>query len=101
MCIRDSIRNYYDNYAFRAQAGFNNSNFPDDASGNGKGALPASVATVLGSSNKIYTAHYYDIKGLQRYGQLSSTAYGMIDNLTLTLLSLIHILRGIVLSDIS
>ena len=57
------IRNYYDNYAFRAQAGFNNSNFPDDASGNGKGALTASVATVLGSSNKIYTAHYYDIKG--------------------------------------
>ena len=57
------IRNYYDHYAFRAQAGFNNSNFPDDASGNGKGALTASVATVLGSSNKIYTAHYYDIKG--------------------------------------
>ena len=57
------IRNYYDNYAFRAQAGFNNSNFPDDASGDGKGALTASVATVLGSSNKIYTAHYYDIKG--------------------------------------
>ena len=26
-----------------------------------------------------------NIKGLQRYGQLSSTAYGMIDNLTLTL----------------
>ena len=40
-----------------------NSNFPDDASGNGKGALTASVATVLGSSNKIYTAYYYDIKG--------------------------------------
>ena len=57
------IRKYYDNYAFRAHAGFNNSNFPDDASGNGKGALTASVATVLGSSNKIYTAHYYDIKG--------------------------------------
>ena len=57
------IRNYYDNYAFRSQAGFNNSNFPDDASGNGKGALTASVATVLGSSNKIYTAYYYDIKG--------------------------------------
>ena len=57
------IRNYYDNYAFRLQAGFNNGNFPDDASGNGKGALTASVATVLGSSNKIYTAYYYDIKG--------------------------------------
>ncbi len=28
-----------------------------------EGALTASVATVLGSSNKIYTAHYYDIKG--------------------------------------
>ena len=26
-----------------------------------------------------------NIKGLQRYGQLSSAAYGMIDNLTLTL----------------
>ena len=57
------VQHFYDSYAFRSQAGFNNSNFPDDASGNGKGALPASVATVLGSSNKIYTAYYYDIKG--------------------------------------
>ena len=57
------VQHFYDSYAFRSQAGFNNSNFPDDASGNGKGALTASVATVLGSSNKIYTAHYYDIKG--------------------------------------
>ena len=57
------VQHFYDSYAFRTQAGFNNSNFPDDASGNGKGALTASVATVLGSSNKIYTAYYYDIKG--------------------------------------
>ena len=57
------MQHFYDSYAFRSQAGFNNSNFPDDASGNGKGALTASVATVLGSSNKIYTAYYYDIKG--------------------------------------
>ena len=57
------VQHFYDSYAFRSQAGFNNSNFPDDASGNEKGALTASVATVLGSSNKIYTAYYYDIKG--------------------------------------
>ena len=57
------VQHFYDSYAVRSQAGFNNSNFPDDASGNGKGALTASVATVLGSSNKIYTAYYYDIKG--------------------------------------
>ena len=57
------VQHFYDSYAFRSQAGCNNSNFPDDASGNGKGALTASVATVLGSSNKIYTAYYYDIKG--------------------------------------
>ena len=57
------VQHFYDSYAFRSQAGFNNSNFPDDASGNGKVALTASVATVLGSSNKIYTAYYYDIKG--------------------------------------
>ena len=57
------VQHFYDSYAFRSQAGFNNSNFPDDASGNGKGALTASVATVLGSSNKIYTTYYYDIKG--------------------------------------
>ena len=57
------VQHFYDSYAFRSQAGFNNSNFLDDASGNGKGALTASVATVLGSSNKIYTAYYYDIKG--------------------------------------
>ena len=57
------VQHFYDSYAFRSQAGFNNGNFPDDASGNGKGALTASVATVLGGSNKIYTAYYYDIKG--------------------------------------
>ena len=30
------VQHFYDSYAFRSQAGFNNSNFPDDASGNGK-----------------------------------------------------------------
>lgn len=57
------VQNFYDNYAFRSQSGFNNGSFPDDNSGNGKGALTGSITTVLGSSTKIYSANYYDIKG--------------------------------------
>lgn len=57
------VQNFYDSYsAFRTIAG-NNANFPDDASGNSKGYLTGSVVTVLGSTTKLYTAHYYDIKG--------------------------------------
>lgn len=56
------VQNFYDNYAFRSQTDFNNSNFPDGGT-NGKGAITGSITTVLGSSTKIYSANYYDIKG--------------------------------------
>ena len=76
MCIRDS---------------------PDDASGNGKGALTASVATVLGSSNKIYTA--YLLKGysasfidhgekLQHVQEVLRRCWDTIDSLPSSLLKL-------------
>lgn len=57
------IRNYYDNYSFVGGTGFPTSQFTNDVSGKGKGALTGSVITAFGSSTKIYVAHYYDIKG--------------------------------------
>ena len=57
------MKNYYDNYDFRSQAGFNNSNFPADNTGYGKGYLTGSEITVLGTSTRLYTAYYYDVKG--------------------------------------
>lgn len=59
----EHIRNFYDNYtAFRSAIG-NNSNFPDDTSGNSKGYQTGSIVTVLGSTSKLYSGYYYDIKG--------------------------------------
>ena len=57
------IKNYYDNYNFRSQTGFNNSNFPADNTGYGKGYLTGSEITVPGTSTKLYRAYYYDVKG--------------------------------------
>ena len=56
------VQNFYDNYTFRSQSGFNNSNFPDGGA-NGKGVITGSVITVLDSNIKIYSANYYDMKG--------------------------------------
>lgn len=59
----EHIRNFYDNYtAFRSAIG-SNSNFPDDTSGNSKGYQTGSIVTVLGSTSKLYSGYYYDIKG--------------------------------------
>ena len=56
------LRNYYDSYtAFRSATG-NNSNLPDDASGNSKGYQTGSILTVLGGATKLYNANYYDIR---------------------------------------
>ena len=57
------LQNFYDNYTtFRSATG-NIGNFPDDTSGNSKGYQTGSIITVLGSTTKLYTASYYDIKG--------------------------------------
>lgn len=59
----EHIRNFYDNYtAFRSAIG-SNSNFPDDTSGNSKGYQTGSIVTVLGTTSKLYSGYYYDIKG--------------------------------------
>ncbi|WP_455666292.1 DUF6443 domain-containing protein [Phocaeicola sp.] len=56
------ILNFYDNYSFRSQSGFNNSNFPDG--GNyGKGLLTGRVITAFGGNVNLYSANYYDAKG--------------------------------------
>lgn len=57
------IQNFYDVYTdFRSAIG-NNGNYPDDTSLHSKGHLTGSIITVLGSSETIKRAHYYDIKG--------------------------------------
>ena len=57
------LQNYYDSYtAFRTATG-NNSNFPDDTSGNSYGNLTGTVQTVLGTTTKLYTAYYYNNLG--------------------------------------
>lgn len=56
------IRNFYDKYAdFRTTIG-NNSNYPDDPSGNSKGNLTGSIISVLGGSTSIRRGYYYDVK---------------------------------------
>ena len=56
------MKNYYDNYDFRSQPGFNNSNFPAGTV-SAKGHLTGSEVTVPGTTAQLYTAYYYDIHG--------------------------------------
>ena len=57
------IQNYYDDHDFVGTAGFTDSRFNDDETKHATGSLTGTVMNVLGSSDKIYTAYYYDIKG--------------------------------------
>ena len=57
------IQNFYDKYDFVSDAGFSGGRFSNDSSGYSRGSLTGTVMTVLGSTEKIYTAYYYDIKG--------------------------------------
>ncbi len=59
----EHIRNYYDNYGFVETDDFSAAQFTQDTSGYGNGSLTGSAVTVLGSSDKICTAYYYDVKG--------------------------------------
>ena len=56
------MKNYYDNYDFRSQPGFNNGNFPAGTV-SAKGHLTGSEMTVPGTTTQLYTAYYYDIQG--------------------------------------
>ena len=56
------VKNYYDNYDFRSQPGFNNGNFPAGTV-SAKGYLTGSEMTMPGSTTRLYTAYYYDIHG--------------------------------------
>ena len=56
------VKNYYDNYDFRSQPGFNNGNFPAGTV-SAKGYLTGSEMTMPGSTTQLYTAYYYDIQG--------------------------------------
>ena len=57
------MQKYYDDYDFVGTTGFTDERFTDDTSGYSNGSLTGTVMTVLGSSEKIYTAYYYDIRG--------------------------------------
>lgn len=57
------LQNYYDSYTAFCTATGNNSNFPDDTSGNSYGYLTGTVQEVFGQTTKIYTAYYYDNLG--------------------------------------
>ena len=57
------LKNYYDSYGFTGGTGFPASQFANDTSTHGKGKLTGCEVTALGSSNKLYAAHYYDDKG--------------------------------------
>ena len=59
------LQNYYDSYEnFRAALPNDiRDQYPNDTSDNAKGSLTGTIMNVFGSSEKIYTVYYYDIKG--------------------------------------
>ena len=59
------LQNYYDSYKnFRAALPNDvREQYLDDTSDNAKGSLTGTIMNVFGSSAKIYTVYYYDIKG--------------------------------------
>ena len=59
------LQNFYDDYiAFRtALPNDIRDQYPNDTSDNAKGSLTGTIMNVFGSSEKIYTVYYYDIKG--------------------------------------
>ena len=57
------IQNYYDRYGFVDDSRFADERFSNDSSGYSRGSLTGTVMTVFGSTGKIYTAYYYDIRG--------------------------------------
>ena len=59
------LQNYYDSYEnFRAALPNDvREQYFDDTSDNAKGSLTGTIMNVFGSSEKIYTVYYYDIKG--------------------------------------
>ena len=59
------LQNFYDDYVtFRAALPNDvREQYPNDTSDNAKGSLTGTIMNVFGSSEKIYTVYYYDIKG--------------------------------------
>ena len=59
------LQNFYDDHiAFRAALPNDiRDQYPNDTSDNAKGSLTGTIMNVFGSSEKIYTVYYYDIKG--------------------------------------
>ena len=56
------IVNHYDDYSFIGTTGFTDALYTSGDT-NGRGSLTGQTVAVLGSSEKVYIAHYYDIKG--------------------------------------
>ena len=56
------LQNYYDDYAFRGSAGFDNGNFPAGTV-DATGYLTGTAQRVLDTDKMLHAAYYYDIKG--------------------------------------
>ena len=56
------LQNYYDDYAFRGSAGFDNADFPAGTV-DATGYLTGTAQRVLGTDKMLHAAYYYDIKG--------------------------------------
>ena len=56
------LQNYYDDYAFRDSAGFDNGNFPAGTV-DATGYLTGTAQRVLDTDKMLHAAYYYDIKG--------------------------------------
>ena len=56
------LQNYYDDYAFRGSAGFDNAGFPAGTV-DATGYLTGTAQRVLGTDKMLHAAYYYDIKG--------------------------------------
>ena len=56
------LQNYYDDYAFRGSAGFDNADFPAGTV-DATGYLTGTAQRVLDTDKMLHAAYYYDIKG--------------------------------------
>ena len=77
------LKNYYDKYGFVGDTGFAGGRFSNDLSGYSRGSLTGTVMAVLGSTDKIYIAYYYDIRG-RMHKKVQSNLLGGYDVTTTT-----------------
>ena len=72
------IQNYYDDYSFVGSTGFSVSQFTNDISGYGKGALTGQKVIGFNVCSPVWKAFYYDIRG-REVKRVESNAMGGYD----------------------